>query len=150
MPATYKGLIFGTRLLAEWAAFFDLAGWEWSANPAPIGNWRPDFKASFPCRHSECGGEHTLLISVLPVEDISGVSGHPALTHRYIVKDRNESFLADAGALFGSSPATSQWEMSHGSGGGTEDIPNWVYHPMQLWSVAVSKVLLDNPAAYRG
>lgn len=33
MTAVYDGLQFRTPLQAQWAAFFDLAEWEWRANP---------------------------------------------------------------------------------------------------------------------
>lgn len=55
MGAIYKGLQFKTALEARWAAFFDLAGWEWHVNPVCVGDWSPDFWVSFPCSHSECG-----------------------------------------------------------------------------------------------
>ena len=38
MGAIYKGLQFKTALEARWAAFFDLAGWEWHVNPACVGD----------------------------------------------------------------------------------------------------------------
>lgn len=74
MSAKYQTMTFDTGLEAKWAAFFDLAGWKWIYKPDPIENWRPDFKATFPCGHSECGGSHTILISVLPVDSIDSVS----------------------------------------------------------------------------
>ena len=43
MGAIYKGLQFKTALEARWAAFFDLAGWEWHVNPVCVGDWSPDF-----------------------------------------------------------------------------------------------------------
>ena len=49
MGAIYKGLQFKTALEARWAAFFDLAGWEWHVNPVCVGDWSPDFWVSFPC-----------------------------------------------------------------------------------------------------
>lgn len=70
MSFVYDGLEFATRLQAHWAAFFDLAGWQWWSNPAAIGDWKPDFKVRFECGHSECRGHHTLLVSVLPVGSV--------------------------------------------------------------------------------
>ena len=64
MVATYDGSTFDTQLLAQWAAFFDLACWTWSSNVAPVGDWKPDYRAQFECEHSECAGRHTILISV--------------------------------------------------------------------------------------
>ena len=145
MSATYSGLVFETLLMAQWAAFFDLAGWEWSRGIAPVKNWKPDFRATFKCTHSECGGSHTILIAVLPIKDLSGVKGHPALEHRYGVSGSNNERLADAGAIFGSGPKFSYWEMSHGAGGGIEDIASWVEGADTLWEKAGSKIVGGNP-----
>ncbi|AMR78631.1 hypothetical protein [Cupriavidus nantongensis] len=136
MASYYKGMEFRTKLLARWAAFFDLAGWNWHANPASVGDWLPDFFVSFRCGHSECSGEHSLLVSVLSIEDIDGNRGHPALQHHYTVVDGTGAIRANAGALFGVSPAVSQWEMAHGAGGGIDDVPGWVPGFTQLWTQA--------------
>ncbi|WP_109223343.1 hypothetical protein, partial [Klebsiella pneumoniae] len=95
MGAIYKGLQFKTALEARWAAFFDLAGWEWHVNPVCVGDWSPDFWVSFPCSHSECGS-HTLLISVLPIVTIQE---DPQRIHEGV----------EAGAAFGSSPEVTTW-----------------------------------------
>jgi hypothetical protein len=63
MSANYNGLRFSTSLLAQWAAFFDLAGWSWWSNPQAIDSWQPDFKVEFPCVHPECGGSPKLEIT---------------------------------------------------------------------------------------
>lgn len=136
MSAQYQGLEFKTRLEAQWAAFFDLAGWKWWANPAPVDEWRPDFKVSFKCAHSECDGQHTLLVAVLPVQKLTAFEGHPSLLHRYGVKGATGSWVADAGAAFGASPQVSQWEMSHGAGGGVDNVPAWVPAANELWAKA--------------
>jgi hypothetical protein len=136
MSAKYLTYIFDTGLEAKWAAFFDLAGWEWIYKPDPIENWRPEFKATFPCGHSECGGSHTIFISVLPVDSIDVVRGHPALHYTYEVKDVFGTRIADAGALFGNSPAVTHWEMAHGAGGGYEKTEDWVSNAYQLWAEA--------------
>lgn len=136
MAATYNGLAFHTPLLAQWAAFFDLAHWQWSRGITPVGDWEPDFRASFKCGHSECGGSHTILISVLSVADIDGIKGHPALTHSYGVTGADGKNIADAGALFGSNPWATQWQMSHGAGGGVEDVTNWTEDAHGLWRKA--------------
>ncbi|QRF90867.1 hypothetical protein CLH39_11775 [Alcaligenes faecalis] len=136
MAAIYKNIVFGTPLVAQWAAFFDLAGWEWSTNTIPINNWKPDFSVKFSCPHSECNGSHTILVSVLPADSLAELKGHPALTHRYIV-NAEDTWVADAGALFGSTPRITQWDMSHGAGGGIETVSNWINGDMnQLWSLA--------------
>jgi hypothetical protein len=133
MSCYYNEMEFRTKLLARWAAFFDLAGWAWQVNPAPVGDWLPDFSVRFPCGHSECAGEHFLLVAVLPVEDMTSMLGHPALQHRYSVEPVTGKSRAHAGALFGASPAASGWEMAHGEGGGTYDVPFWVDNWSELW-----------------
>ncbi|GLQ88579.1 hypothetical protein ISS98_16185 [Dyella flagellata] len=136
MTAIYNELSFDTPLHARWAAFFDLAGWHWSACVARVDNWKPDFRVTFACGHSECSDSHTLLVSILDVADISGVKDHPALSHRYGVKGTS----ADAGALFGATPKATQWEMSHGAGGGLDDVVAWTPNAEQLWKEAKTLV----------
>lgn len=127
MPALYNGQIFRTELEATWAAFFDLAGWKWQVNPAPVENWAPDFRVSFPCGHSECGGSHSLLIAVLPVKSIEAFTSHPCLFYKYGSNlETQDPISEDAGAAFGLEPNVTYWEMSHGSGGGSENVHNWV------------------------
>lgn len=133
MSAVYSGLEFKTRLEAQWAAFFDLAGWSWWVNPAPVADWKPDFKVSFNCGHSECGGKHTLLVSVMPVADIAAFKGHPCTMHNYGVCVGQDEWRADGGAAFGASPAVTLWEISHGAGGGTESMPSRVDDSSTLW-----------------
>ncbi len=133
MTSYYKGLEFKTQLEAKWAAFFDLAGWYWWVNPIAIGNWKPDFKVTFKCGHSECGGDHTLLIAVLPVSSLESFDGHPCLTHNYKVVNDNGEWQADGGAAFGNSPSVTQWQISHGAGGGIEDIYFRVQDADKLW-----------------
>ncbi|WP_409268769.1 hypothetical protein [Pseudomonas sp. KCJK9044] len=135
MAIRYKGFDFQTKLLAQWAVFFELAGWEWQPTPSTVGNWLPDFRVQFDCGHSECSGSHSLLVSVLAVDDPQKVQGHPAMQYRYHVRD-DSGFHADAGALFGNSPSASHWEMAHGAGGGLESVPSWVSNAHQLWSKA--------------
>lgn len=136
MASYYKGMEFRTKLLARWAAFFDLAGWTWHSNPAPVGDWQPDFFVSFRCGHSECSEEHSLLVSVLPLENIDNTTRHQALEHRYQVVDGTGASRADAGALFGVSAAVSWWEMAHGAGAGVDHVSSWVPGYTSLWSQA--------------
>lgn len=140
MASYYKGLKFKTTLEARWAAFFDLAGWSWWPNPREIEDWQPDFLVKFPCGHSECGGDHTLLVSVLPILDLTAVKGHPCLTHSYQVEDADGNWIADAGALFGSNPFVTTWEMSHGAGGGIEEISGWVHNTNEYWDKSKSLI----------
>jgi hypothetical protein len=140
MTAIYNGLQFKTRLEARWAAFFDLAKWEWHVNPVPVGNWSPDFRVTFPCNHSECGGSHTLLVAVLPLSKVEDFKNHPCLNHFYGISEANREeyrglgVSIDAGAAFGISPDVTTWEMSHGSGGGTEEVHSWVDYASALWA----------------
>ncbi|AEH81155.1 hypothetical protein I7G86_19455 [Sinorhizobium meliloti] len=136
MTALYDGLQFKTPLEAQWAAFFDLAGWEWRVNPSPVGDWSPDLRVSFPCGHTECSGSHTLLVSVLPISNVEDFGTHPALSYSYSVPGTK----ADAGAVFGSSPTVTRWEMAHGAGGGLDDVTYWVENASALWTKAATLV----------
>ena len=140
MSSAYKGIVFDTDLQARWAAFFDLAGWTWQKDPVPIKNWKPEFRVTFNCGHSECHGTHTILISVLPIDNVNGVKGHPALSHCYSVEDSTGRKVADAGAVFGLSPNATLWEMAHGAGGGVEDVTKWIDNANALWSKAGANV----------
>ena len=131
--ASYNGMAFRTPLEARWAAFFDLAHWKWALNPLPEGNWAPDFRVTLPCEHSECGGSHTLLISILAVDDVQGFKGHPCLTHAY---GKGITAIVDAGAGFGTSPQVTTWEMQHGSGGGIYSVSDWVETADDIWTKA--------------
>lgn len=140
--AIYNGLRFRTRLEARWAAFFDLAGWEWRTNPSPVNDWLPDFHVTFPCTHSECGGSHSLLVAVLPLSSIVEFGQHPCLSYMYGVNPiGGQNIGADAGAAFGESPRISQWEFSHGSGGGSYDVTFFADNPDALWAEADKLVL---------
>jgi hypothetical protein len=136
----YNGLVFRTPLEARWAAFFDLAGWRYWTNPVPIGDWQPDFKVEFGCGHSECGPTHTLLVAVLPAKTLAAFEDHPCKTHFYRVEDANGRWLADGGAALGEGPDVSYWQISHGSGGGVEDMYFRVNNARQLWDEAAKKV----------
>ncbi|RVJ01356.1 hypothetical protein CN178_23485 [Sinorhizobium medicae] len=143
MPAIYNGLEFRTPLEARWAAFFDLANWEWWVNPAPVGDWSPDFKVQFRCSHSECSGSHSLLVAIVPVDKIDDAGKHPALAQIYMIKGPGSEHHTniDAGAVFGTSPSVSQFQMSHGPGGGSFDIGFWVDSPNALWAKAADLVV---------
>lgn len=39
----YNGIHFRSRAEARWAAFFDLAGWEWEYEPVDLDGYIPDF-----------------------------------------------------------------------------------------------------------
>jgi hypothetical protein len=135
MTAIYDGLNFKTPLEAQWAAFFDLAGWTWHTNPASVGNWAPDFRVEFPCGHSECNETHTLLVAVLPYSSIEAFGDHPSLSHCYGIKSPYDDLhpSIDAGAAFGTSPQVTVWEFSHGAGGGQYSVRQWESEADSLW-----------------
>lgn len=131
IPTRYKGILFRSRLEARWAAFFDLAGWKWEYEPFDLNGWIPDFRVTFPCGHSECGGRdstHTILCEVKPFTSIAEFEGHPCMDYPYgsHCEDETARIPADASAALGYHPRVSFWEMGHGSGGGVEDIQNWI------------------------
>ena len=140
MANIYNGLEFKTQLEAIWAAFFDLAGWDWWTNPVAVGDWKPDFKITFECGHSECGGSHTLFASMVPVSSLDGVKDHPSLSHPFGIANKEGYSLADGGALFGTRPAATRWEIAHGSGGGIEDALSRVHNANELWEKAIVSV----------
>lgn len=143
MTVIYDGLSFRTSLEAQWAAFFDLAGWAWHINPASVGNWAPDFRVTFPCGHSECNDTHTLLIAVLPFSSIEAFGDHPSISHCYGVESPYDALhpSVDAGAAFGTSPRVTTWQFSHGAGGGLYNVDEWVDEAESLWSEADHLVL---------
>lgn len=130
-PTRYNGVLFRSRLEARWAAFFELAGWEWKYEPFDFQDWVPDFWVKFHCGHSECGGFHTLLIEVKPYLSLAQFDGHPCTEHPY-----GEGIPADASAAFGNDPSVTEWEMVHGAGGGTESVGQWVDNCEELWKLA--------------
>ena len=60
-PTNYGAVNFRSRLEARWAAFFDLAGWDWEYEP-PVehGFWIPDFALR--------GRGGTTLVEVKPID----------------------------------------------------------------------------------
>ena len=138
MGCKYDGVYFKTRLEVVWATFFDLAEREWDANPPSVGDWKPDFSVRFGCYHSACPDYHRLLVSVLPIDTLDHVKGHPALSYEYSVPNN----VADAGALLGNHPSVSRWAIVHGHGGGYEDIYLRVDNADELWEEAERRVPL--------
>lgn len=143
MATIYDNLEFKTQLEGTWAAFFDLVGWKWAYNPAAVGDWKPDFRVTFPCGHSECFGSHTIYISVLAVTTLEALKGHPALSHEWAIKNYAGDKIADAGAIFGIGPSVTYWVMGHGAGGGEENAQEWIgnLNPQDVWKKAQSKVI---------
>ena len=137
----YRGITFRSRLEATWAAFFDLAGWQWSYEPLNLeietqsGKqwWTPDFIVTFACRHSECRwdepyGEHTLYCEVKPYHSLEQFKGH-------IV---DKLLWEPVGAKLGLNPSVTAFEMSHGAGGGVFSVPSFVHDWFDLWAKASS------------
>lgn len=71
---------------------------------------------------------------------VERLKDHPSIAHFYGVKDSQGKYVADAGAAFGTSPPVSTWQMSHGSGGGLEDVPSWVTKSAALWNQAAERL----------
>ena len=156
-PTRYNDVLFRSRLEARWAAFFDLAKWEWEYEPIDIYGWTPDFMAIFPCNHSECSGSHSLLIEVKPYFIVSDFLGHPCKDYLWGVKAcyatynfcenrdnceyktdtcKTYEIPADSSAGFGANPITTYWQMSHGAGGGEYSVDCWVHNSLFLWKRA--------------
>lgn len=122
-------LLFRSRLEARWAAFFDLAGWKWEYEPIDLNGWTPDFRITFPCSHSECSGNHTLLVEVKPYYTIEEFANHPCMTYPYGLHEASgitKHVPADASAAFGIDPSVTYWQRAHGAGGGSESIESWI------------------------
>ncbi len=140
-PTLYNGVWFRSRLVARWACFFDLVGWTWEYEPIDLDGWTPDFRVEFPCAHSECYGSHALLVEVKPYYNIFEFDGHRCMDFPFGVlrdsDDSSECIPADASAAFGINPDVTQWEMSHGSGGGIDSVKQWVSADVdELWKTA--------------
>ena len=131
---------FRSELVATWAAFFDLAGWRWDINPVAVNGWTPDFRVSFDCSHSECGGSHSLVVAVKPFETIEQFDGHLCLEYDFGGYDAAEGGIGkipvDGAAALGVNPRVSRWVISHGSGGGQEDMKFRVNDCDRLWAEA--------------
>lgn len=137
-PTIYRGMHFGSRLEARWACFFDKVGWTWEYEPIEVNGWKPTFLVEFPCRHSECGGSHSLLVEVQPFDAIEDFDGHPGLEYPFGSRrngDCSEQAIpAEASAAFGINPEVTYWEMGHGAGGGSETLSNWISEDMNtIW-----------------
>lgn len=123
-PTKYNGVHFRSRLEARWAAFFDLAGWEWEYEPIDLKGWSPDFKLTIPCSHSECQGRHILLVEVKPYFSLDDFSNHPCTDYTFGGLG-DDKIPADSSACFGASPSVTQWQMAHGAGGGVYSLDSW-------------------------
>ena len=134
-PTKYNGVQFRSRLEARWAAFFDLAGWEWEYEPIDLVGWSPDFKVTFSSKDSPWKWSHTLLVEVKPYFSIEEFKGHRCMDFPYGGLG-DEKIPADASAAFGSNPDVTRWEMMHGDGGGEYEIKSIVFDADDLWKQA--------------
>lgn len=159
-PTMYNGVQYRSRLEARWAAFFDLIHWEHEYEPIDLPGWSPDFRVVFPCGHSACSGSHSLLVEIKPYWRIEQFSGHPCMDYFYgidngqipygiceLPKEEQDriwseiSIPADASAAFGANPEVTEWEMSHGGGGGPYSLIEWIQPGYsRLWKQAGNTV----------
>jgi len=147
-PTRYAGVRFRSRLEARWAAFFDLVGWNWAYEPIDLAGWTPDFRVSFKCDHSECGGfvsgeamrdgEHVLYVEVKPFETIDAFVGHPA--YAGIGDGDGESWDPPHSACFGLNPEVTQWSSAHGSCGGVFSVTDFCGDWDVAWREAGNRV----------
>ena len=138
-PTFYEGIWFRSRLEARWAAFFDLVQWKWEYEPIDLIGWTPDFRLTFPCGHSECPIWHVLLAEVKPYSTLAAFAGHPCTQYPYGRNGQTgRQIPAHASAALGDHPDISQWEMTHGSGGGIYTLADWIqdFNLDELWRVA--------------
>lgn len=120
-----------------------MAGWRWSVNSDAVENWAPDFRVSFDCEHSECGSRHSSVIAVLPLSKVEDFGSHPCKHYSYGGWDTKKSatkISEDGSAAFGIGPPGTYWEITHGSGGGIEDVHSRVDNANELWRRAQSLV----------
>ena len=132
----YNGVQYRSRLEARWAAFFDLAGWDHEYEPIDLHGWSPDFRVEFPCSHSECSGSHVLLVEVKPFFEQKQFWGLQCLKYPFGRGPNGEEIPAHASAAFGANTSITEWEMAHGSGGGSECVEFWVPEHKGLWKRA--------------
>jgi hypothetical protein len=137
-PTNYGGTLFRSRLEARWAAFFDLAGWKWEYEPIDFVGWTPDFLISYYCGHSDCDPYHSLYIEVKPYSSIDQFNGHPCRPNGYSIHD--------GPGAFGLSPEITEWCLTHGAGGGTEDVTCRVEEWERLWREAGNKTQWQHPS----
>lgn len=74
IPTRYAGVEFRSRLEARWAAFFDLAGWQWEYEPFDLEGWAPDFRLVLP-------DESEFLVEVKPAKTPDAQAFEKALRH---------------------------------------------------------------------
>lgn len=95
----YEGTLFRSRLEAQWAAFFDQAGWKWKYEPFDCAGWIPDFGIE------AAGAPHDLLlVEVKPVttfqQDVANKIDRANTGHEVII--------------LGVGPLYNSWQMQAG------------------------------------
>lgn len=125
-PTEFKGVMFRSRLEARWAGFFDLLEIKWEYEPIDFNGWSPDFKIYLPCGHSECPDTHDLYAEVKPYTTVEQFKGHPSWS------DDWNGATWDTTLLLGLTPRVSQFQISHGSGGGTYSLYDWDFGALRL------------------
>src|ERR1700722_5210482 len=113
-------------LKLQWARFFTLPGWNWQLSPRPGF----DFKVTFPCQGSECGGSHSLFVRVVDLEHFDLVVSHDKTF------DIGRMYRAPHPALFGDGSENTHWQMAHGGGGGSETLDGRFGGLKELWERA--------------
>ena len=144
MVCTYDGITFKTELLARWAAFFDIAEWEWRLYPHSVGNWQPDYRVNFECGDRLCKSSHTLFVAVLPIYTPERLEHHPAIDFTQTIKDEQGQPIADAGAVFGINPGYTKWMFEHNNGKAWTSVPLWIPDHTQMWAEACEHVRNEN------
>ena len=136
-PTKYGGVLYRSRLEARWAAFFDLAGWKHEYEPIDFPRWSPDFRVEFDCYHSECPPTHILFVEVKPYWSIGQFKNHESSRHLGCgIGDLCNYEICDSSGQFGANTEVTHWSMGHGSGGGDEELSQWVENHIQLWKDA--------------
>ena len=149
-PTFYAGVQFRSRLEATWAVFFDFVKWKWEYEPYDLLGWTPDFLVTIPCTHSECGGDHEILVEVKPYNSITQFAGHRCMDFSY-GSDGKTKIPADASAAFGNNPRVTHWEMGHGAGGGIFSVSEYFPNCDHIWLVAknITQWKHENPSVQK-
>jgi hypothetical protein len=77
-----------------------------------------------------------LLAEVKPYYEIDDFKGHHCMRFPFGEDKEGCTIPADASAALGVNPNVSEWEMSHGSGGGTFSISWFIRDTDSLWGQA--------------
>jgi len=125
-PTMYKNTLFRSRLEARWAAFFDLAGWDWAYEPVDLEGWTPDFRLTLE-------GLFDLYVEVKPYDSLNQFEGHFA---QKMLDNRTQS--KPSPALFGNNPQVTSFTHDDGIPGRAFpcNINSWVDNADDLWRQA--------------